>query len=126
MRGSGAEGEYDCSLLWSLAGVPAAADCPDCAYTFDVTFSLDVEASHRDSYACEDVYASQTATIGLIADYYGYGPAVVGVYEDSSYLLGFASWEGSELVWSYGYIDEAWYGDGVYYTWFFEVSATLE
>ena len=128
LRGSGNAGDYDCMLVWSLEGTAGADGCPDCTYTFDVTFSLDAESSIRDDYACDDVYATETATLGLMDDYFGYGPAVVGIYEGYPYpyLLGFAWWDDEEVGWSYGYIDEDWWGDGTYYTWFFEVNATLE
>jgi len=128
LRGGGERGDYDCELYWSMQGDAGADGCPECIYTFSVTFGLDPVASDRDGYACDDVYSDQTATVGLMEDYYGHGPAVVGMYEEAvhPYFLGFAWIDGNEVGWSYGYIDEAWWDDGTYYTWIFEVTATLE
>lgn len=128
LRGEGEPGAYDCELYWSMEGDAGADGCPECRYTFNVTFRLDPLVSDRIAYACDDVYSDEAAVLGVLDDYYGYGPAVVGIYEGTSgpYMLGFAWIDGPEVGWSYGYIDEAWWDDGVYYTWFFEVTARTE
>jgi len=129
LRGAGAPGEFDCELVWEVSGERVDGVCDDCVYTFDLDFALDAEESHRREGACSDVYGDEAATVGILADYYGYGPVVVGFdpLSGDPYMLGRASIDDDHISWRYGYVDESWgYDDGWYYTWYWSVEAELE
>jgi hypothetical protein len=129
-RGVGSAGAYDCELYWTLDGHRTDDWCSDCAYAFDLQYTLDTELSTRsDVYTCGDAYFDAEATIGILLDYAGYGPMVVGrdPYSGEPYLLGGAEVDGDEISWTYGYSDEMW-GDASssYYTWYWRVDAVFE
>lgn len=130
VRGGGyTAGNVECALAWTTAGVRIdGADCPDCAFVFEVEETLDADASEGER-RCADEAVDHVRKLGYAPDYMGYGPALVAVDEGywGTYMLGFALLEGNELSWSYGYIDYAFtYSDRTYYsTWFWEGEAVL-
>jgi len=129
-RGVGSAGAYDCELYWAVEGERTDDWCRDCAYAFELQYTLDTELSSRtDAYTCGDAYFDSEATIGILLDYAGYGPMVVGrdPYSGEPYLLGAAHVDGQAISWSYGYADEAWgCTTSSYYTWYWRVDAVFE
>lgn len=129
LRGIGAPGDYSCALVWQVDGVPVDSWCADCAFVFDIDYVLDTTASARDADACEEVYTDHSTSVGLMHDYNGYGPMVVGQnpYTGEPYPLGAATVGVDQLTWSYGYADElldATYG--TYGTWLWQVEVAFE
>ncbi len=123
LRGSGELDDYDCEVRWSAHAARNDAACPDCAFAFDVTYTLD-DASSREGGACADVWTDNTATVGLLEEYFDYGPVVVGIdpYTSEPYILGRADLRPSALSWMYGYRNETWdLDDGSYDTWYWRV-----
>ncbi len=62
--------------------------------------------------------------MGLIEEYFDYGPVVVGIdpYTSEPYILGRADLRPSALSWMYGYRNETWdLDDGSYDTWYWRV-----
>lgn len=130
VRGGGyTAGVIECSLVWTTEGERVdGAECPDCAFVFEVEETLDRSASEGED-RCADEAVDYTRKLGYAPDYMGYGPALVAVDDAywGTYLLGFARLDGDELSWSYGYIDYAFvYSDRTYYsTWHWEGEAEL-
>ena len=129
LRGVDRSGVYECDVHWSLRAVRDDALCGDCQYAFDVAFRMDDASSMREGYACADVWGDDARQIGLVADYFGYGPVVVGIVpnEGMTYMLGEAEVSATGLAWRYGYRDvSSHYEAGIYYTWYYRVEATWE
>ncbi|HCH63404.1 MAG: hypothetical protein CL927_20750 [Deltaproteobacteria bacterium] len=125
-RGPSRTAGFDCEVYWDVNAERQDDLCPHCLYAFDVAFSLREEDSQRTGYACSDAWADDAAQVGFIADYGGYGPAVVGVVPDTleTYMLAPATVTSSGLSWTYGYMHAGGSSSSGDATWYYRVDAT--
>lgn len=118
-----------CDLRWDLSGT-ATEPCTECAWAFEVTYTLDATSS-TDEGDCFDGMDSTdfTWTVGLDVDYYGYGVPVLWYYNVDYGWEGLwaATWQYPALYWNSGYNERPYErGDTLYYyTAYWETSATV-
>jgi len=117
------QGEYNCQLVWWATGTPVdpiPSECEGCDFVFDVYLSYDPSVGFDDG-TCETIgdYEFTYASSGddLLVGY-------DGIYE----YRADATFDGSQFVYSTGYKDYAYHGDGYiyYYTLYLYGAATVE
>lgn len=96
-------GDRDCHLRWSLSGTPTEA-CDGCALAFDVALVFD-GASSLDDGSCGEVPTDRNLVLAYTEDFEGNGGTLMRRVEDQWFWWSFASLDGSQLTWSFGWED---------------------
>ena len=86
-------GNRECDMIWNLTGTPAAVGCPDCLFTFDLTFTYD-KTNSVSTKSCSSLATDLAYTYGYVEDYYG-SPTVMFAfnYDGTTYWYAFADAE---------------------------------
>ena len=119
-----AAGDYNCQLVWDVSGTPVNpidADCDNCEFMFDVSYSMQDEPYVFDDGTCAK-YGLDTpdGTYGYSSDLDGYGPAWVFDYYGAFYWWGYGDFSGSDFTYWYGISDYpySYNGSNYYYTFY--------
>lgn len=123
--GSANPGSPNCHIEFRVLGT-AVDTCPDCLFAFSLDSSTELEANTVDDGTYEGCDASLAPFAdgwGFTEDYQGYGPYVMYQVEGDWRAQRSGEHTGDTLSWSQGYVD--YYYDGLYYSSFRGVTATL-
>ena len=121
-NGTYGAGEYNCQLVWDYdSSSPVAemsADCENCVFMFDVSYTLrDADYVYDDGTCLGGGDGSSSGTYGYSSSYGAYGPSWMFDYYGSYYWWGYAdTFAEPQFTYYYGYKDT--YYNGVYYTYY--------
>ena len=127
--------EHSCEIVWDTSGGPTANTlCDGCDFGFDLAFIYNAAESVDTDGACSSLAVDSDYSYAYMADYYGYGPALMLYITDYSAWYWFFSAElddsTGKLDYYYGVVDYAYNGyysgyQDYYYSNAYVGSATL-